>query len=269
MIDRIANLSKQQGFPRSRLPKFTKDEIDRIKGTSDFFGINSYTSVLVERNDRYNSANHPIPSFNHDMGTVESHDPTWKRAASVWLYVSPLIYYLFLNFQLPSLSSFPPQHVPLGMYKLLQWIRKEYGNPPVIVTENGVSDFGGTHDTDRVEYFNSYLDAVLDAIEDGCNVEGYIAWSLMDSYEWKAGFTERFGLYHVDFTHPNKTRTAKMSAKVYANIVATNSVDWNFKPEPDVIIKAEAQVSGSRGNFSLNRIMYIIPCLLLLTWKSF
>lgn len=88
MIDRVDNLSKQQGFPRSRLPKFTQQEIDRIRGTSDFFGINSYTSVLVERNDRYNSANHPVPSFNHDMGNVESIDPTWKRSASVWLYVS-------------------------------------------------------------------------------------------------------------------------------------------------------------------------------------
>lgn len=87
-MDRIDNLSKQQGFARSRLPKFTKKEIERIKGTSDFFGINSYTSVLVERNDRFNSANHPIPSFNHDMGTVESVDPEWKRAASVWLFVS-------------------------------------------------------------------------------------------------------------------------------------------------------------------------------------
>lgn len=88
MIDRIDNLSKQQGFKRSRLPKFTPEEIQRIKGTSDFFGINSYTSVLVEKNDRINSANHPIPSFNHDMGTVESVDPAWNRSASVWLFVS-------------------------------------------------------------------------------------------------------------------------------------------------------------------------------------
>lgn len=88
MIDRINVLSSQQGFKRSRLPQFTAAEIERIKGTSDYFGINSYTSVLVERNDRYNSANHPVPSFNHDMGTVESFDPEWKRSASVWLYVS-------------------------------------------------------------------------------------------------------------------------------------------------------------------------------------
>lgn len=88
MIDRISNLSKQQGYSRSRLPIFTKEEIDRIRGTSDFFGINSYTSVLVERNDRYNSANYPIPSFNHDMGVVESVDPEWKKSASEWLFVS-------------------------------------------------------------------------------------------------------------------------------------------------------------------------------------
>lgn len=132
------------------------------------------------------------------------------------------------------------------MYKLLQWIRNEYDNPQVWITENGVSDLGGTRDVDRVEYFNSYLEAVLDAIEDGCNVMGYIAWSLMDSYEWKDGFTVRFGLYHVDFNSPNKTRTAKMSAKVYKNIIATNSLDWEYQPEPDVSIKAEAQVSSAR-----------------------
>lgn len=80
------------------------------------------------------------------------------------------------------------QHVPTGMYKLLMWINKEYDNPPVIITENGVSDNSGLDDRDRVNYFNSYLSAVLDAMEDGCKIKGYIAWSLMDSLEWRAGF---------------------------------------------------------------------------------
>lgn len=75
------------------------------------------------------------------------------------------------------------------MYNLLMWIKREYNNPNVIVTENGVSDRGGLEDYARVDYYNMYLSAVLDAMEDGANVEGYIAWSLMDSYEWKAGFT--------------------------------------------------------------------------------
>lgn len=91
MIDRIEAHSKQQGFPRSRLPTFTPEEIERIRGTSDFFGINSYTSVLVTRNDRNNSANFAIPSFFHDMGVVESTDEKWPKSASFWLHVSRLV----------------------------------------------------------------------------------------------------------------------------------------------------------------------------------
>lgn len=110
------------------------------------------------------------------------------------------------------------------------WIHREYNAPEIIVTENGVSDRGGLEDYARVDYYNLYLSAVLDAIEDGANVSGYVAWSLMDSFEWKAGFTEKFGLYHVDFTVPERTRTPKISARVYANICKTNAIDWSFRP---------------------------------------
>lgn len=50
------------------------------------------------------------------------------------------------------------------MYKLLMWINKEYNNPPVIITENGVSDNNGVNDMGRVNYLNSYLSAILDAM---------------------------------------------------------------------------------------------------------
>ncbi|XP_017483825.1 PREDICTED: myrosinase 1 isoform X2 [Rhagoletis zephyria] len=134
MIDRIHNLSKEQGFTRSRLPEFTADEVRRIRGTADFFGINSYTSKRVTKNDHNNSNNFPIPSFNHDMGVIEDQDPNWTGSGSAWLKV-----------------------VPKGMYNLLMWIMKEYNNPPIIVTENGVSDVGGLADYKRVDYINSYL----------------------------------------------------------------------------------------------------------------
>lgn len=97
MIDRISAMSKEQGFKRSRLPQFTSEEIDRIRNTSDFFGINSYTSILVTRNDRNNSANYSIPSFNHDMGTIESLDEDWPTSGSVWLRVSSFSNFYFFT----------------------------------------------------------------------------------------------------------------------------------------------------------------------------
>lgn len=53
------------------------------------------------------------------------------------------------------------QVVPKGMYNLIMWIVREYNNPPIIVTENGVSDNGGLADYGRVDYLNSYLSGRL------------------------------------------------------------------------------------------------------------
>lgn len=88
MIDQIAAMSKQQGYRRSRLPKFTDDEILRIHNTSDFFGVNTYTTSLVTRNDANNTGNFQVPSFPHDMGVIESMDATWPESGSPWLRVS-------------------------------------------------------------------------------------------------------------------------------------------------------------------------------------
>lgn len=235
MIDRIAALSKEQGFTKSRLPKFTTEEIHRIRGTFDFFGLNHYTTWLVHRNDHNNSAGFPIPSFNHDLGVVEEVYTDMPGSGSPWLHV-----------------------YPKGLYDLLMWINKEYNNPLVIITENGVSDKGGLDDWARVEYINSYLTATLDAIEDGCNVGGYVYWSLMDSFEWKAGYEPKFGLYHVDFNHPNRTRTPKISAKVYANIVKTHKIDWGYRPmlEPSIIANHYTNAQ------SLGSSMFNVPILL-------
>jgi beta-glucosidase/6-phospho-beta-glucosidase/beta-galactosidase len=43
--------------------------------------------------------------------------------------------------------------VPWGFRKMLNWVAKEYGNPPVMVAENGFSDHGGLNDTNRIDYF--------------------------------------------------------------------------------------------------------------------
>lgn len=81
------------------------------------------------------------------------------------------------------------QFVPWGFYKLLTKIREDYGNPTIVITENGFASHGGLNDDDRIKYYRHHLSAVLDAIEDGSDIQGYTAWSMMDNFEWLRGYT--------------------------------------------------------------------------------
>ena len=56
------------------------------------------------------------------------------------------------------------------------------------------------------------------------DIRGYYCWTLLDNFEWAEGYNERFGLFHVDFTDPERKRTAKESVKFFKGITSTNSV---------------------------------------------
>ena len=74
-------------------------------------------------------------------------------------------------------------------------------------------------DPRRIEYYKGHLAEVSRAIKDGADVRGYHAWSLLDNFEWAEGYSQRFGLVHVDFR--DQRRTIKDSGHWYAKVAAT------------------------------------------------
>ncbi|KAK6192748.1 hypothetical protein SNE40_004170 [Patella caerulea] len=175
----------------SRLPTFSPSEIRTNKGTADFLGLNFYSSTKIT--SRVNHCN--PPTYDCDSDTFKEEDTSWNGQSS-----------------------------PSGLRKMLNWIKREYNDPTVYITENGAQDKTGTLvDTERINYMKHYINEALKAIKlDNCNLKGYLCWSLMDNFEWISGFSVKFGLHHVNFTDPNRTRTPKASSKFYANIIKEN-----------------------------------------------
>jgi beta-glucosidase/6-phospho-beta-glucosidase/beta-galactosidase len=199
MKEWMAKKSKEEGYSKSRLPSFTKEEIEMVKGTWDFLGLNHYTTFFTLQSKKES------PSL-LDTGVTNVVDESYPTTAADWLQV-----------------------VPWGFRKILNWISKEYNNPPILIIENGFPDHGGVDDKDRVNYLTKYLCELLKATnEDGCNVIGYSVWSLMDNFEWSAGYTVKFGLYDVDFNDPDRKRTAKKSAEVYSQIIKNKKIPDEF-----------------------------------------
>jgi beta-glucosidase len=115
---------------------------------------------------------------------------------------------------------------PHGLMDVLLWVKDRFGNPPVYVTENGAAFYdpptvAGDQLPDplRVDYLRRHLCTLSEAIQAGCDVRGYFAWSLLDNLEWAHGFSKRFGLVHVDFM--TQRRTPKTSARYYSRVIAT------------------------------------------------
>uniref|UniRef100_A0A0A1XAB9 Myrosinase 1 n=1 Tax=Zeugodacus cucurbitae TaxID=28588 RepID=A0A0A1XAB9_ZEUCU len=198
IIQDIAENSKIEGLSESRLPVINSTWSDIIKGSGDFLAVNYYTSHYVE------IATPPegeVPSKEYDSKIKVSMDDKWRRAKSEWLYC-----------------------VPQGLEDVLKWIRDKYNNVEVLITENGWSDDGQLDDPQRIDYLRAHLQAVLNAINDGCNVTHYTHWSAMDNFEWNKGYTEKFGLYSVNMTSENKERIPKKSAAFYTSVIESRRI---------------------------------------------
>uniref|UniRef100_A0A3B4ZZP8 Lactase n=1 Tax=Stegastes partitus TaxID=144197 RepID=A0A3B4ZZP8_9TELE len=216
----IRERSLAAGLAKSRLPEFTPEEIARINGTHDYFGLNHYTTVLAYPYDLGNRQD-----YEGDRGTRQTSDRTWIGSGSFWLKITPF-----------------------GFRRLLKFIKEEYGNPSVYVTENGISERGvvDLNDVFRVHYYETYINQGLKArLLDGVDLKAYTAWSLMDNFEWAAGFAEQFGLFFVNRSDPNLPRSPKNSALRYASIIKCNGF-----PDP-ALGPHECLIPDDGGNINL------------------
>ncbi|KAG6531125.1 hypothetical protein ZIOFF_004896 [Zingiber officinale] len=190
-----------QDIVKERLPKFTNDEVELVRGSYDYLGINQYTTYYVKDN----STTNPKPISYQDDWLVEyKYDRNGvqigPRAHSDWLYI-----------------------VPWGLYKAVTYVKENYGNPIVFLSENGMDQSGnvtlpkGLQDTQRRHFYHNYISELKRAIDDGASVIGYFAWSLLDNFEWRIGYTSRFGIVYVDFK--NKKCFPKESARWFRKIL--------------------------------------------------
>jgi beta-glucosidase len=88
--------------------------------------------------------------------------------------------------------------------------------PAIWITENGAADNTGVRDgvcddTMRCDYLTSHLAQVAELVRIGKDIRGYYVWSLLDNFEWAQGYSQRFGIVHVDFD--SQARTPKKSAR--------------------------------------------------------
>jgi beta-glucosidase len=175
---------------------FTHDDMALITEPIDFLGINFYKRG------------------------VTAHDPeAWPVRASL----------------VPQLQN---AHTALGwqwevhapsLTDALLWVRERYGDRPLYITENGAAFYdpptpfdGVIDDPHRVHYLQEHLRAAHRAISLGVDLRGYYVWSLLDNFEWSAGYGPRFGIVHVDYA--TMQRTPKRSARYYADVIRSNGM---------------------------------------------
>ncbi|KAJ4906519.1 Beta-glucosidase 8 [Raphanus sativus] len=107
--------------------------------------------------------------------------------------------------------------LPWGLEGVLEYIKQNYGNPPVYILENGrpTNHHSSLNDVGRVEYLHAYIAAVLNSVRNGSSTKGYFQWSFMDLFEFiDPNYT--YGLYYVNFSDPELKRSPKTSALWYS-----------------------------------------------------
>ncbi|CAI0416330.1 unnamed protein product [Linum tenue] len=191
----------------SRLPQFSSHQSDLLKGSFDFIGLNYYTASYASNHPQFDPQR-PCMFSDRRLKLSDERNGVLigPRVGSGWVY-----------------------DYPRGFEQLLNYTKTRYNDPVIYITENGVYDSTdesspkeeALQDVSRVSYFQGHLEAVHNAIKKGVKVKGYFAWSLLDNFEWSAGYSLRFGLVHIDFKN-GLQRHPKLSAFWFQNFLRQN-----------------------------------------------
>lgn len=205
-------------FPKKLIEKMVESDMDLSyvreedkevfeKGVVDYLGINAYSRILIKP---YTVGETCLKINNTGKKSDEN-----KIILKGWFEMDE-------DSQTPK-NPWGMEIYPKCMYDLLMDMKRDYGDLPVIITENGVGYYdkvedGKIHDSYRIEYCEGFIEWMLKAKEEGCNVQGYFVWSTMDLYSWINGYEKRYGLVYIDFENGNK-RIPKDSYYWYKNLI--------------------------------------------------
>ncbi|KAG8646358.1 beta-glucosidase 12-like isoform X1 [Manihot esculenta] len=189
----------------NRLPKLTKDQSEMVKGSFDFIGLNYYSAfyaAALPANSNPINISYSTDSFTN-LTSERNGIPIGPSDGSIWIH-----------------------SYPKGLGNIVKYTKERYNNPIIYITENGIDQFDdGTltleelrNDTYRIDYYKHHLVYLNKAIQEGVNIKGYFAWSLLDNFEWAAGFTMRYGINLVDYKNGLK-RSPKDSAIWFTNFL--------------------------------------------------
>jgi beta-glucosidase len=181
--------------PWFRILSGAKDaDLRNIHQPIDFYGLNYYYPVKVATG----------------RGPADSPAGTAEAMARVPFHLAAFPEYDLTGFGWPV----APDHIGV----LLREMKDRYGDalPPLYITESGASFPEPEHvsgpipDTNRIDYLAGHLNHALAATSPGGLAEdvkllGYYVWTLLDNFEWAAGYSQRFGLVHVDFDTLERT----------------------------------------------------------------
>jgi beta-glucosidase len=196
-------------------------DCDIIRQPLDVLGVNYYSTTTVRAG---NDAAVP-DALGVESTAADGHRPSdhsaWVGAEDV-KFVAPT----------GPLTAMGWNIEPAGLTEMLVDLAQRYPGQPLMVTENGAAfddqvttDDQGlprVHDPRRVAYLHDHISAVGDALAAGVDVRGYLAWSLLDNFEWGWGYSKRFGIIRVDYTTLN--RIWKDSAHWYRTLATTNTL---------------------------------------------